>query len=296
MKWVEFSVVVPSEQVEKVSTILGKYGQGGPITEEWESETTHEKSYIVKIYVPNNALFKETRQEIIQKFIQNGYPSPSHLREIILKPEDWFQSLRKHFGILDIGDRFIIKPSWIYKPLPDSTRIIIELDPGEAFGTGLHPTTRLCLLRIDKYLKAGMSVLDLGTGSGILAIAAAKSGASFVLGLDIDPVAAKVAHANVNSNHVENNVQIKRGNLSQNIQRQYRAYFDLALANISTETIIDLSVPFFKILKPGGRLVVSGIQVQALDKVLIGLAIANFNLEAIEQQEDWCVVVSNKPL
>lgn len=295
MKWVEFSVVIPPDQVEKVSSLLCPYGHGGPIIEEWESETSHEIFFIVKIYVPNNLKLKDIREEIIEKFLENGYPPPTHLREILLKPEDWFDSLKKHFGIMDIGERFIIKPSWIYQPLPASTRIIIELDPGAAFGTGLHPTTRLCLTRLEKYLKPGMSVLDLGTGSGILAIAAAKLGASFVLGLDIDPVAAKVARSNVKSNNVEANILIKRGSLSLANQRNYKQYFDVALANITAKTINDLSESFFKILKPGGRLIVSGIQIQALDEALIRLAIANFNIEAIEQQEEWCVIVSKKP-
>jgi ribosomal protein L11 methyltransferase len=296
MKWVEFSVVIPPEQIDKISSILGPYGNGGPIIEEWESETSHELFFIVKIYVPNNLKLNSIREEIIEKFLENGYPSPTHLREILLKPKDWFDSLKKHFGIMDIGERFIIKPSWIYQPLPDSTRIIIELDPGAAFGTGLHPTTRLCLTRLEKYLKPGMCILDLGTGSGILAIAAAKLGASFVLGLDIDPVAVKVARSNVKSNNVEANILIKRGSLSINNQRNYKQYFDIVLANITATTINDLSKSFFKILKPEGRLIVSGIQIQALDEVLIRLAIANFNIEAIEQQEEWCVIISNKPI
>lgn len=295
MKWVEFSISVPSEHVEKVSSILGPYGQGGPIIEEWDSETTHEKSFIVKIYVANNSNLKIARQEIIQKFIQNGYPPPGRLMERILKPEDWFESLKKHFGILDIGDRFIIKPSWISQALPDSTRIVIELDPGAAFGTGLHPTTRLCMLRLDKHLNPGMSVLDLGTGSGILAIASARLGASCVLGLDIDPVAVRVALANSKSNKTDGVVRIKRGTLSLKTQKDHYSSFDIVLANITAKTIIDLSSGFYKVLKPGGRLIVSGIQMQALDEVLVSLAVADFNIEAIDQQEEWCVVVSRKP-
>jgi ribosomal protein L11 methyltransferase len=295
MKWVEFSISVPSEQVENVSSILSPYGQGGSIVEEWDSEATHEKSFIVKIYVANNSSLKTARQEIIQKFIQNGYPPPGRLMERILKPEDWFESLKKHFGILDIGDRFIIKPSWISQTLPDSTRIVIELDPGAAFGTGLHPTTRLCMLRLDKHLNPGMSVLDLGTGSGILAIASARLGASFVLGLDIDPVAVRVALANSKSNKADGVVKIKRGTLSLKTQNDYKSLFDIVLANITAKTIIDLSTGFYKVLKPGGRLIVSGIQMQALDEVLVSLAVADFNIEAIDQQEEWCVVVSKKP-
>jgi ribosomal protein L11 methyltransferase len=294
MQWVEFSVAIPSDQVEKVCSILGPHGHGGPITEEWESETTLEKSYIVKIYVPNNAALKKIRQEIIQNFLETGYPPPARLMEHLLKPEDWFESLKKHFGILDIGEKFIIKPSWIYQPLPDSTRIVIELDPGAAFGTGLHPTTRLCLLRLEKHLVPGMSILDLGTGSGILAIAAAKLGSSSVLGLDIDPVAVKVARTNVKVNKVDSLTQIKRGTLSLKTQREHKQFFDIALANITAKAIMDLSAGFFKILKPGGILVVSGIQMQALDEVLVSLAVADFRIDAIDRQEEWCVIVSSR--
>jgi ribosomal protein L11 methyltransferase len=295
MQWVEFSVAVPANQVEKVSSILNAFGQGGAIVEEWDSETGAEKSFIIKIYVANSLRLRETRQEIIQQFIQNGYPSPSCLREIMLKPDDWFQSLRKHFGILEIGNRFIIKPTWINKPLPESTRTVIELDPGAAFGTGLHPTTRLCLLRLDKHLTPGMSLMDLGTGSGILAIAAAKLGASFVLGLDIDPVAVKVAQANAKMNKADANIRVKRGTLSQRTQREYKETFDIALANITAQAIIDLSSGFYKVLKAGGILIVSGIQIQVVDPVLVKLAVARLKIEAIDQQDEWCVIVASKP-
>jgi ribosomal protein L11 methyltransferase len=294
MRWIEFSVAVPAPQIDGVSAIMGPCGQGGAVVEEWESETTQQKSFIVKIYVPRNSAVKNIRQEIIQKFIQLGYPSPTHLIEKPLKPEDWFESLKRHFGILDIGEKLIIKPSWISQPLPDSTRIVIELDPGAAFGTGLHPTTRLCLRRLEKHLKPGMSVLDLGTGSGILAIAAAKLGASFALGLDIDPVAVRVAQINAKSNRVEDTVQIKRGTLSLRAQRDYQQNFDIALANITARAIMDLSSGFFKILKPGGKLLVSGIPIQSVDDVLIRLAMAEFKIEAIDQQEEWCVVLASK--
>ena len=292
MHWVELSVSAKSDTVEKVASILGQYGQGGATIEEWQSEINEEKTFVVKIYLPHGRSYKEVRNNIGHDLANLPSSTPTVIKERLLKPEDWFDSLKKHFGILEIGEKFIIKPSWICQPLPTSTRTIIELDPGAAFGTGLHPTTRLCLVRLEKYLVPGMSVLDLGTGSGILAIAAVKLGASSVLAIDIDPVAVKAARSNIRINGVEDHVQVKRGSLSTRTQREFKGSFDMAIANITAKTISDLSPGFAKVLKPGGKLIVSGINSQGLDEVLISLALANFKLEAADQDGEWNVVVA----
>lgn len=292
MQWVELSASVNSDVVEKVASVLGRYGQGGATIEEWQSEISGEKTLAVKVYLPHSHSYKDVRNEIEQNLAHLPSSTPIRLKERLLKPEDWFDSLKKHFGILEIGEKFIIKPSWICQPLPTSTRTIIELDPGAAFGTGLHPTTRLCLLRLERYLVPGMSVLDLGTGSGILAIAAAKLGASSVLAIDIDPVAVKAARSNTRINRVDDHIRVKRGTLSTRTQREFKGSFDMALANITARAISDLSQSFAKVLKPGGKLIVSGIHSQGLDEVLISLVLANFKLEAADQEGEWNVVVA----
>ncbi len=292
MRWVELSVAVDSESVDAVSSLLGRYGQGGAVVEERESDDASEKALIVRTYLPHGRSYQSIRQEILHDL--SRLPFSICPVERVLKPEDWFDSVKRHFGVLEIGDNLIIKPGWASQPLPPSTRIVIELDPGAAFGTGLHPTTRLCLLRLEKYLHTGAAVFDLGTGTGILSIAAAKMGASSVVAMDIDPVAVRAARSNCLLNRVEDKVRVNYGTLSQGAQRKYRESFDIALANITARSIIAVSDRMIKVLKPRGIFVASGISSQGLDEVLIGLALAGFKLEAIDQEGEWYAVTAMK--
>jgi ribosomal protein L11 methyltransferase len=209
MQWVELSCMVGPAEAEQTVAILNVYGKGGAALEEREEETTGKMIITIKIYLPRSRSYKNVRCEIEMALAQ--LPFRLELKQRLLKPADWFDSLKQHFGVLEIGERFIIKPSWICRIIPPSNRMIIELDPGAAFGTGLHSTTRLCLIRLEKHLCPGMSVLDLGTGSGILAIAAAKLGATPVVALDIDPLAVKSAASNAKVNAVDRDVQVRRG-------------------------------------------------------------------------------------
>lgn len=290
MRWIELSAPANSENVGSISSILEKYGQGGAAVEEWQPEDNGETTFLVKVYLPHGHSASSILQEIDRELQQLSFPV--HLRKCLLKPVDWFNSLKQHFGILEIGEKFIIKPEWATLPLPSSSRITIELNPGAAFGTGLHPTTKLCLLRIEKHLSPGMNVLDLGTGSGILAIAAAGLGASKVIAFDIDPVASRAALSNVKANGVDRLVHVRRGTLSLRTQRELKGYFDLALANIDANTISDLAGGFLQVLKPGGILIATGFHSSQLDEVLINLALAGFKLTAVDQDGEWNAVTA----
>jgi ribosomal protein L11 methyltransferase len=292
VRWIELSIASGPDAVEQIAAVLDRYGQGGVTIEEWQVETGDEKTFRIKIYLPHGRSYNQVRRNIKLSLSSVPVSAPFQLRERLLKPEDWLDSLKKDFGVVAIGARFIIKPSWASPPILESGRMIIELDPGAAFGTGLHPTTRLCLLSLEKYLKPGMSVLDLGTGTGILSIAAAKLGAEGVLALDIDPIAVKAAQSNIKQNAVDHHIQTRRGTLSDRAQKKYESAFDLVLANITSRAISDLSQGFAKVLKPGGRLIVSGIHPQGLDEVLIKLALANFSLENIERDGEWYAVIA----
>ena len=292
MRWIELSTTADSGSVEKIDSILRCFGHGGTAVEEWQPDNSNEKTFVVKIYLPHSRSYKETRRDIERSLSTLSDSAPIHLREQLLKPEDWLDSLKKHFSVVEIGTRFIIKPSWVSRTLSADGRVVIELDPGAAFGTGLHPTTRLCLLALEKYLKPGMSILDLGTGSGILAIAAVKLGAARVLALDIDPLAVRAARDNTKKNGTEGSVQVRRGTLSTRFQRQNRGSFDLALANITAKAIGDCSSGFASVLKTGGRLVASGIHAGGLDAVLISLALAGFTIESIDREGEWDMVTA----
>ena len=293
MQWAEISALVKGADVDRLAAIMGAFGQGGAAVEEWESESDESKRFIVKIYLPNNRSLKKTECEMVKQL--SNLPFQVELAERLIKPEDWFESFKLHFGIHEIGERFIVKPSWIQDSLPESTRIILELDPGAAFGTGLHPTTRLCLLRLDKHLKLGMRVFDLGTGTGILSIAAAKLGAEEVEAVDTDAVSVTAARNNVRSNVVSENVRVSRGTLSVARQKTLKNSCDIVMANISVKVISALAGRIAGILKAGGRAVCSGLNTQGLDEVLIRLALADLKIEAIDRDGEWYAVVAKKP-
>ncbi len=292
MQWAELSALTNETTVEQVSAILGKFGQGGATVEEWESETDGRKTFIVKIYLANKRSLKKTESEIVSQL--SNLPFKVELAERLIKAEDWFESLKQHFGIQEIGERFIVKPSWIQDRLPDSTRIILELDPGAAFGTGLHPTTRLCLIRLEKHLKSGMRVFDLGTGTGILSIAAAKLGAEEVQAVDIDSVSVSAARNNIKANQVSDKITVSRGTLSLARQTALKNSYDMVLANISVKIISALAGRIAAILKNGGKAICSGINTQGLDEALISLALAGLKIEAIDRDRDWYAVIATK--
>jgi ribosomal protein L11 methyltransferase len=293
MQWIELSVGCEPEELQNISAIMAKYGQGGATTEEWDSADSSHKHYIVKIYIPLSRAYRVLKEEIQSQLLDAGYRHA--LQEKLLQQDEWFESLRKNFKVMEIGHHFVVKPSWTTEELNYPGRVIIEIDPGAAFGTGLHPTTRLCLLNLDKYLKPGMTVFDLGTGTGILAIAAVKLGASGVVAYDLDNVAVKTAQSNANVNGVSTEIQFKRGTLSGRMRNKYRSGFDIVLANITSRAISDLSPALADILKQEGILILSGIHSEGLDEVLIRLSLNNLKLVNIEKEQEWHAVIARKP-
>jgi ribosomal protein L11 methyltransferase len=210
----------------------------------------------------------------------------------VLREEDWANAWKAHFRVHKVGTRVVIKPSWQSYAVA-AEEVVVELDPGMAFGTGLHPTTRTCLEALEKHLTPEMNVLDLGTGSGILAIAAAKLGAASVLAMDIDPVAVKTARANVRINRVQRKVKVRRGTLPLP-HPDHKS--DLILANIIAKVIMELAHALITALKPGGILIASGIiqehQAEVENHLLLTGALP---LGAI-REGDWLTLVYQAPL
>jgi ribosomal protein L11 methyltransferase len=188
---------------------------------------------------------------------------------------------------LKVG-RVVIKPTWReWDPEPDD--IIVEVDPGMAFGTGLHPTTHLMLLALQEEVRPGMQVLDLGTGSGILAIAAAKLGAS-VTALDVSEVAVEVAHDNVGHNRLESAIRVDEGS----IERVAGERYDLVFANIIASVLIDLATLLAAALKPDSRLLASGIIEDRADTVRAAFAGAGLTSLREEREGDWWIFVAQR--
>ncbi len=211
------------------------------------------------------------------------------LEERSVADEDWSENWKKYYKPFRVGQHLLVKPTWEpYTLQPDD--VLIELDPGMAFGTGTHETTHMCMELAEKYLAPGMRVMDVGTGSGILAIAAAKLGAKEVLAIDIDPDAVKVAKENIAHNHVEQSVRAVVGDLVKSEAMPC----ELALANIVADAICMLAGPLTRHLTENGLLVCSGIIREREDDVQRAAKEAGYTLVDRLTMGEWVALALRK--
>ena len=304
MNWLEIRVNCDPEQAEAVADVLARYAPGGVAIQqdaldltggEWRLDGPLEPVVSVRAYLAFEPGLDEKRRQVEEALW--------HLRQIASIPEpqfrtvveeEWVNAWKEHFQVTRIGQRLVVKPSW-REYTPQAEDVVLELDPGMAFGTGLHPTTQMCLLALEKYVRGGERVLDLGTGSGILAIAAVKLGAAACLAADIDPVAVEAARANVAANGVQDIVQVERGSLAQLSTLHSplsTAKFDLALVNILASIIVELcGQGLGEVVKPGGLAIFAGlIDTQEAE---VREALKRVGLVVIErtQEKDWVGLV-----
>lgn len=199
----------------------------------------------------------------------------------------WKDSYKDHFKTIDLTDNIIVKPSW--EPVPENnTKKILELDPGMAFGTGDHATTSMCAVLMDEVGCEGKKVLDIGTGSGILAIAADLLGASDILGVDIDPSAVEVAIENAEVNGCGDNVRFIEGDLTNGID--FRA--DIVVANLMAEMVVMLISSVREHMLPEGVFISSGILVEKKDMVIKALDKAGFETVKVMKKGEWCAILA----
>ena len=200
-----------------------------------------------------------------------------------LDEEDWAESWKDFFFPEQITSTMVVKPTW-REHTPEPGQQVIEIDPGMAFGTGTHPTTALCIELLEKKVRSGHAILDVGTGSGILLIAAAKLGATQLTGVDLDPVAVEVAEANLRLNGIpEEQFNLSCGNLTETVD----GLFDGVVANILADVIVDLLDHLAPLLKPGGWLICSGIIQAYRDRVARKMAACGFRVEEVQERGDW---------
>jgi len=205
------------------------------------------------------------------------------ITSLTVADQDWLAEWKKGYEPIAVGQSLLICPSWRRDQARNSDRIVIEIDPGMAFGTGTHETTRGCLELLEKYWKGG-SLLDVGTGTGILAIAAVKlRPGSRVVGFDLDPEAVEVALENVAINGVADEIEIEVNKLSSYQGQE----FDLILANLTADVIIPLSPEFPQVLKPQGALIVSGVLREQTDDVRAALESHNLTLIEMMPEGEW---------
>jgi ribosomal protein L11 methyltransferase len=253
------------------------------------SDNPVSSSVWVKIYIPATIWNrKRARIERTLRDLRKDY-SVSEARTRELGREDWTEQWKKGYDVRKVGRRIVIVPSW-QKYSPKRNEIPVTMDPGMAFGTGLHPTTRLCLIALEKYLKTGNRVLDVGTGSGILAIAAVKLGANSVDALDIEPAAIDAAKRNLAENGVADRIKLHLGTLKELGKRIPPA--DLVLVNILAYTIIRLLPELKAKLRSGGLLITGGILAEFLPDVESALKQEGFEVIEALQEEDWVSLVA----
>lgn len=207
-----------------------------------------------------------------------------------VRDEDWAENWKKYYKPFRVGERLVVKPVWEAFDAKE-TDIVLEIDPGMAFGNGTHETTEMCLALLEETLQKGDAVLDVGTGSGILSLAAARLGASSVLAVDLDPVAVRTADENIRRNRLENIVTARVGDLLEGVE--VRA--DLVVANIIADAIVLLSGAVSRHLKPGGLFISSGIIRDREPDVLAALSAAGFHLLKAERKGEWVALVARLP-
>ncbi len=299
MKWMELSVDTPAEYVEPLSEVFYRYGHGGVAVQQRaghrpdEGETPPDADLVtVKTYIPldDSAAERRGRIDLGVRLVAHLAPISS-LRETVLEEEEWESAWKQYFHVLRIGKRIVVVPTW-RDHQPQETDIVIQLDPGMAFGTGHHPTTRMCIELLEEVVRPGIDVLDLGCGSGILSIVAAKLGAGKVLGLEVDAVAVKVAKANVRGNEVAGTAKIVQGTLPRT--RIRRNTYDIAVANISAAVISELAGDLVSAVSTGGTLIASGILVENEGAVARWLEEAGAEIERRQTDGDWVALVARR--
>ena len=198
-----------------------------------------------------------------------------------VKEEDWAENWKQYYKPFRLGEHMVVKPTWESWDMQEGD-LMIEIDPGMAFGTGTHETTAMCVGLIEKYYQGG-ALLDVGTGSGILAIAAARLGAKGIVAVDIDPDAVRVARENVAHNGLTGAIDVREGDLLQGLSQR----FQFAVANILAPVICMLAAPLKAHLLPGGRFVCSGIIAEAEGDVNDALLAAGYQIDEIQHKGDW---------
>lgn len=212
-----------------------------------------------------------------------------YVETVLVNDEDWKDKWKEFFKPSKITETLVVKPTWEEYEKADGEQVI-EIDPGMAFGTGTHETTTLCMRLLEKYLKDGDSVMDVGCGSGILAIAAALLGSKDILGVEIDPDAVRTAIENVELNGVSNVVTVQEGDLTKDVDK----VVDLIVANLMAPLVIELSGAAADHLVCKGIYISSGILIEKRDMVAEAVKESGFEILEILEEGEWCAIAAQK--
>lgn len=305
MNWKEFSVLTEGVCVEAVAGIFHSMGSGGVViedpqaarkyvSEKWKPESVSEdflnhEFVVVKAYFPEDRDVAEAFTRSIEAVEANFQVKCSVFIDD-LSNEDWEENWKKYYHTFKIGDRVVIKPSW-EQYCAQAGEVVVNIDPGMAFGTGIHASTRFCLRFLDQYVRGGERVVDAGCGSGILSIAAVKLGADRVFAMDIDELAVRIAQENVELNGLSDRIAVQAGDIVESVRGQHA---DMVLANITAEVVVELIPVVAPVLDRGGYLFGSGIVDSRWPSVKKALQDNGFEIGQVLQDVDWIGVAARR--
>ncbi len=304
--WLELSVTADLAAVEALSALFHQYGEGGvAINQPFFTDPDGEHYGVdvlrpaqVSTYLPDTDDGNLRRRRIEEGLWHLSAFNLAPIGELRVKSvaeDDWANAWKEHYHPLRVG-RLLIKPTWRDVDL-DPSAVVVEIDPGMAFGTGIHQTTRQCLAAVERYTTHGSTVLDQGTGSGILAIAAAKLGAGLVLARDIAEVAVEATRQNALRNDVSDLLRIHRVDPTAQPEDQVilsadQPLADLVIANIIATVLIKLGPAFAKASRLGARLIASGIIRDRAEEVAAALVAAGYAIDERMSEDEWVTLVA----
>ena len=310
MKWIEVTIKTTTEAVEAITNILDDLRTGGVMIEDPKDFFFQKKNELDWDYIEEEVFNKRNSDGVLIKTYISEERNVMELVEIIkqkvsalagfgidigegsvslgqVNEEDWANEWKKYYKPTKIGEKLVVKPTWEDYEV-QSGDLVIELDPGMAFGTGTHETTTMCMRELEKYVTEDSKVFDIGCGSGILAIAAAKLGAKDVIAVDLDEVAVKVAAENVAHNHVQDSVQVLHGNLIDVVSDKA----DVVVANIIADIIKILAKDVHSCMKEDAVFISSGIIHAKVDEVKESLIENGFEIIEVKTLGEWNAIVA----
>jgi len=297
--WIEVSLSVPTPDVEAVADILRELAGAVALEPSISADDDEDFSYkvldepvLLSATVP--APFDSNDRRALRRRLDALILSEKlpRLNFAEVADEDWSENWKQSFTVQRVGQRIVIAPSWEdYER--QTGEIVVTLDPGRAFGTGEHQTTRLCLAAIERLIRPGDAVVDVGTGSGILATAAARLGAGSVVAVENDSDAALVAHENIERNGLAKFVTVVEGTLGPELLKEQTA--DLIVMNISSAIVRDSMMEVTRTLKPGGFYVASGFIDETLPAVQRAAAAAGLRMLGVDEDDEWRCIVASAP-
>jgi ribosomal protein L11 methyltransferase len=302
MRYLEVSLIVDGELAEAASEVLSRFAPNGIAIESTHiqpdpnGEGHPTGSLRVCAYLPIDEQVDDKRHRLEQALWHLGFirplPEPHYH---IVEEADWAESWKQHFQPIEIGDHLLVVPPWVEPQ--DTSKLIVRIDPGMAFGTGTHPSTQMCLAMIADWFSSqppslpleAPTLIDLGCGSGILAIAALKLGASYALGIDLDPQAVQVARHNAQANAVADRLDLKVGSLAEILVGHFSLHSaNLVVANILAQVLVRmLSEGLVKLLNPEGLLILAGILEEQAAEVITAARDQGLYLVAEQHMGDW---------